>query len=267
MGLYDCKIVKKQFLSKDQFIIDVFSEEIASESNPGQFVDILCDSLLRRPISIYSVDRENGIFRLGIRIVGSGTAFLATKEEGDEISVLGPLGKGFNLSGTKKCIIAGGGIGIFPLIFVLQEARSLGIETISVCGFRSKEDSFLLDEIKSLSDNFIFSSDCGDMDFCGNAVDALNTIDLKDSTIFTCGPAPMLRGVSRIAIDKDIPCQVSLEERMGCGTGICLVCACKIKASGENADCSFSDTVSNDFDYRRCCKDGPVFDAKEVIWD
>lgn len=267
MGLYDCKIVKKQYLSKDQFIIDVFSEEIACESKPGQFVNILCDTLLRRPISICSVDRDNGIFSIGIRIVGSGTAFLGAKNTGDTISVLGPLGNGFNLSGTKKCVIAGGGIGIFPLIFVLQEARALGIETLSVCGFRSKEDSFLLDEIKTLSDKALFSSDCGDLDFCGTAAGALNTIDLKEATIFTCGPLPMIKEVSRIAIEKGVPCQISLEERMGCGTGICLVCACKIKSGKADKERSFSDINSNDFDYKRCCKDGPVFDAKEVLWE
>ncbi|MHB1485203.1 MAG: dihydroorotate dehydrogenase electron transfer subunit [Saccharofermentanales bacterium] len=267
MGLFDCKIVKKSYISNNQFMLDVFSEEITRESTPGQFVDILCDSLLRRPISICKVDRAKGIFSLGIRIVGSGTAYLGSKNPGETISVLGPLGNGFNLAGTKKCVVAGGGIGIFPLIYVLQEAREMGIETVSVCGFRSKEDSFLLDEIRSLSDNVVFSSDCGDLDFCGNAVDALNTIDLKDATIFTCGPSPMIRGVCRIAIERNVSCQVSLEERMGCGTGICLVCACKVKASKENMECVLNDSGIVEFDYKRCCKEGPVFDAREVVWD
>ncbi len=255
MGLYECKIHKKQYLSKDQFILTLESKEISTNCKPGQFVNVQCDSLLKRPISIFSADRENGLFSIAIRIKGSGTSYLEKQNVGDLISVLGPLGNGFDFSGLRDCVVVGGGIGIYPLMFVLQEARKLGITTTSVCGFRSIEDSFLIDDIKSLSDKVVFASECGEMDFCGNAVDALSTIDFKDnSTIFTCGPSPMMQSVSNVATKKNIPCQVSLEQRMGCGTGICLVCACKIK-------------YGDDFTYKRCCKEGPVFDHREVIWD
>lgn len=255
MGLYDCKIIRKHYLSKDQFLFDLKSSEIADECRPGQFVDILCDGLLRRPISICGVNRENGMFQVAIRVKGSGTAFLEKKSAGETLSVLGPLGNGFDLSNTRSCVVVGGGIGVFPLLFVLSEAKRMGIPATAVCGFRSKAESFCVDEIRMLTDQVVFASDCGDLDVCGNAVDALESIPLEDSVIFTCGPVPMMREAARIAALKGISCQASLEERMGCGTGVCLVCACKIK------------TTDSDFEYKRCCKDGPVFDAKEVAWE
>lgn len=255
MGLYDCKIIRKHYLTKDQFLFDLKSSDITAACGPGQFVDILCDGLLRRPISICGVDRENGIFQVAIRVKGAGTAFLEKKNVGESLSVLGPLGKGFDLANTRSCVVVGGGIGIFPLLFVLSEAKKRGIPTTAVCGFRSKEESFCIDEVRMLSDQVVFASDCGDLDVCGNAVDALENVSLDDSEIFTCGPVPMMREAARVAEKKGIRCQASLEERMGCGTGICLVCACRVH------------TPSGDFEYKRCCKDGPVFDAKEVAWE
>lgn len=254
MGLFDCKIINKRYFSKDQFIFDLESEEIAVGCKPGQFVNVQCDSLLKRPISICGVDRAKGIFQIAIRVKGSGTAYLEKRQIGESLSILGPLGNGFDLSNTRTCVAVGGGIGIFPLLFLLQEAKLCGIRTISVCGFRSKADSFCIDEIASLSDEVVFASDCGDMDVCGNAIDALRGVDLNDATIFTCGPAIMMQSASQFAEAKGIDCQVSLEQRMGCGTGVCLVCACKIKAG-------------DDYEYKRCCNDGPVFDAKEVVWE
>lgn len=255
MGVYDCKIVNKYDLAKDQFVLELFSKEIAGECKAGQFVNVECrDALLRRPISISSVDRENGIFKIAIRVKGSGTAYLASCQIGDSLSVIGPLGHGFDLTNVKSCVVVGGGIGIYPLLFLLTEAKKLGIPTTTVCGFRSKADSFCLDEINELSDHVVYASECGDMEVCGNAIDALNTLDLTGSVLFTCGPNVMMKKVAEIAEKQTIPCQVSLEQRMGCGTGICLVCACKTKKD-------------HDFEYKRCCKDGPVFDAREVIWE
>lgn len=255
MGLCECKITEKIYLSKDQFILTFESKEISSECKPGQFVNVSCDKFLKRPISIYSANKDSGLFSIAIRVKGEGTAYLETKNPGESLSILGPLGNGFDLQNVSHCVMVGGGIGIYPLIYLLEEARKLGIKTTSICGFRSREDSFLIDDIKLLSDNVVFASECGDMDVCGNAVDAMKHIDLNSSYIFTCGPMPMMKAVSEVAIEKNIPCQVSLEQRMGCGTGICLVCACKVKTSED------------DFGYKRCCKDGPVFDAREVLWD
>ena len=263
-GLYECKIVNKRYLSKDQFVFDLESMEIAEECRPGQFVNVLCDSLLRRPVSICGVDRKRGIFQIAIRIKGSGTIFLEKKQIGESLSVLGPLGNGFDLSGVTSLVAVGGGIGIYPLLFLLREAKSLGMKTTTVCGFRSKEDSFCIDEITAFSDHMVFASDCGDMEVCGTAIDALQKVDLTNTTVFACGPVPMMREAGRIAFERGVECQVSLEERMGCGTGICLVCACKIKAEESR---NGNESSANGYEYKRCCKDGPGFNAKEVAWE
>lgn len=258
MNLVECEIFSKEYVSENQFILGLHSPAIVKSCYPGQFVNLECNKLLRRPISICGTDPEKGIFYIGIRVKGEGTKFIESKKEGEFISVLGPLGNGFKLVENKKCIVVGGGIGVFPLMFLLEEAKSKNIPTTAICGYKSSGDSFCLNTLKNLSDEIIFASECGDMDICGNATDALKTLDLNDSAVYTCGPAPMMKHVSYIANTAGISCQVSLEERMGCGTGVCLVCACKIKVKNE---------TDEGYEYKRCCMDGPVFDSKEVFWE
>ncbi|MHB8964198.1 MAG: dihydroorotate dehydrogenase electron transfer subunit [Saccharofermentanales bacterium] len=254
--LHDCEIQSKTVYSDNIFMIELQSDAIARAALPGQFVNVACGGFLRRPISICSADPSKGTFRIAIRVKGSGTEYLRDRTAGEFLSVQGPLGNGFNLSGVTRCVTVGGGIGIFPLMFLLDVAKDRGIETHAICGYRSAEDSFCTAEIRLKADTTCFSSDFGDMDFCGNAAQALSQLDdLAGTTVFTCGPAPMMKGVSEFCASRDIPCFTSLEERMACGTGICLVCACKVKAGGEG------------FEYKRCCCDGPVFDASEVVWE
>ncbi|MHB1452578.1 MAG: dihydroorotate dehydrogenase electron transfer subunit [Saccharofermentanales bacterium] len=254
--LHQCEVLSKTVYSDDIFMLELKSDLIARDALPGQFVNIACDGFLRRPISLCGTDKTKGSFRIAIRVKGSGTAFLKDREAGDLLSVQGPLGNSFDLSGVARCVAVGGGIGIFPLMFLLDEAKAQGIETIAVCGYRSADDSFCTEEIRSKADSTCFSSDSGDMDFCGNAAQALSQIgSLADATVFTCGPAPMMRAAAKYCIENGIRCFASLEERMACGTGVCLVCACKVKAGVE------------DFEYKRCCCDGPVFAASEVVWE
>lgn len=259
MFLENCEIISKEYLTENQFILELKSDLISKNAMPGQFVNVTCDSLLKRPISIYNVDLNKGTFFLGIRIKGSGTTFLEKQKIGDVLNVLGPLGHGFDFKNVKKVIAVGGGIGIFPLVFLLSKAKEKGIKTVSICGFKSIDQAFCISELKNLSDDVIFASESGDMDFEGNAFEALKQVDFKDSTIFTCGPNIMMKFISEFAKINNIPCQVSLEQRMGCGTGVCLVCACKIKVKNSEKE--------DDFEYKRCCKEGPVFNGDEVIWD
>lgn len=255
---HKCRIRSVRYLNNDIYVLVLENSEIAGTAVPGQFVNVDCGLFLKRPISISGTDRDNGTFSLGIRIKGKGTQSLSGSITGDMVTVHGPLGKGFDLSETKSCVAVGGGVGIFPLMFLLDEAKKRGIPCTAVCGFKSDRDSFCTPEIRSRSDITCFSSDCGDMDFDGNAADALKQIDIPDgSTIFTCGPVPMMRSVYEYSAAKGYGCFASLEERMGCGTGICLVCSCKIRVKYGTGD----------FEYKRCCHDGPVFDASEVLWD
>jgi dihydroorotate dehydrogenase electron transfer subunit len=249
-------IVQRTMYTDDIFLLELHAPAIADIAVPGQFVNIACDGFLRRPISICGLDRKRGTFRVAIRVKGHGTEYLRDREIGAVLSIQGPLGNSFDLTDVRRCIVVGGGIGIFPLMFLLDEARLRGIETVAVCGYRSADESFCTREMQSKADVVCFASDRGGMDFHGNASQALSQIvDWTDATVFTCGPAPMMRSVATFCIEHDLPCFVSLEERMGCGTGICLVCSCKVKAG------------TDDFEYKRCCCDGPVFAASEVLWE
>jgi dihydroorotate dehydrogenase electron transfer subunit len=247
--------------------------EIAELAKPGQFVNISCNQFLRRPIGIMDVDRKKGEFSVGIKSIGEGTNFLASLKHGDNVSVLGPLGHGFDLDNYDRIITVGGGTGIFPLFFVQKHCQENNIEGIAVCGYRSREESFLTEEFSQISCSVSFASDAGDLMIAGNAGDALiKLLDEKipedgrsiKTLIAACGPKAMMQSIASIAKNRNIDCQVSLEERMACGIGICLVCACKIKKQAETDDDSAD--KSDNWEHRRCCIEGPVFKSQEVIW-
>lgn len=268
---YMSQVIASRAAGEQTVILTLAAPEIAATAQPGQFVNLSCDKFLRRPIGIMSADRQRGTIDVGIRIQGSGTAWLASRNPGDSISVLGPLGHGFALNGYQRVITVGGGTGVFPLHFVQQVCREQGLDSLAVCGYRSRRDSFLTDEFDGLGCRTVFASDAGDMDLPGNAAQALEHL-LKDippipgTVVLTCGPRPMMQAVADVAACFDHDCQVSLEERMACGMGVCLVCVCRIKADQVHRN-SQSDGNKGIEEIRlRCCVDGPVFDARSIIW-
>ena len=249
---------------------------IARSAQPGQFVEVDCTPLpekgdpygnrtgtpfLRRPISFCDVDPLGDTFTLVFRLQGAGTHALARVHPGDRLSFLGPLGHGFPIPSAGTCVAVGGGIGVYPLLHLLRTCSERGLGTAAICGYRSPEEAFLLEEFRAAADSVFFASDAGGLDFKGNACEALHAFWSKHPptgsvTVFTCGPVPMMRSVTEQSAAAGHPCHVSLEQRMGCGTGICLVCACKVRSRGPDG-----------FDYKRCCCEGPVFDAEEVVWE
>ncbi|MDD2373782.1 MAG: dihydroorotate dehydrogenase electron transfer subunit [Clostridiales bacterium] len=260
---FRCQIVKRQQPNASFVILTFASPEIASLAMPGQFVNISADKFLRRPIGIMSVDREQGLFSVGIRIQGEGTLNLSVLQPGHYVSLLGPLGHGFKLDNYDRVITVGGGTGVFPLFFVQQYCQEHGIEGIAVCGYRSAAESILTEEFTKTACAVSFASDAGDMTIAGHAGHALAAViadliekkaDLSRTLIAACGPKIMMRTAAEQAAAAGISCQVSLEERMACGVGVCLVCVCKTKGSDGEIENS------------RCCADGPVFDAEAVVW-
>ena len=221
----------------------------------GQFIEIRVndeiDPLLRRPISIYNIDGK--LIEFVFQVRGKGTVILSEKEEGEEIDVIGPLGQGyFNFEGKKNLAIIGGGIGIFPLYELAKRAKS-NAKINMYLGFRSKEFVVLEEEYKKISDKFILTTDDGSYGSKGFAIDLLKFDIQKEKFdgIYACGPLPMLKAVQELAKETNIHCQISLEERMGCGIGVCLGCAVKTNNS-------------EDIEYMHVCKDGPVFDSQAV---
>lgn len=263
---YLCPVVERRILGDNHIVLTLACPEIAGQAQPGQFVNISVNQFLRRPLGIMQVDRQSGHIRVGIRIQGEGTAWLANRAVGDELSVLGPLGHGFTLAGYERIITVGGGTGVFPLYFVQQACREQKIEGIAVCGYRSSQESILADEFAETACQVLFASDAGDMMVAGHAALALeqllDTLRQQDgerqpkTAIMTCGPKIMMQAVAAIARRRKMSCQVSLEERMACGIGVCLVCICKVR----------SDEKDRPLQHKRCCVEGPVFPAEEVIW-
>jgi dihydroorotate dehydrogenase electron transfer subunit len=245
------------------FLMGLKSPEVSSEALPGQFVMIQVrdakDPLLRRPFSICGLG-EGGVVLILYRVVGRGTALLAECRPGETLSVLGPLGRGFDLSEEDhRPLLVAGGIGMAPLLFLSQHLTRKQVAHELMVGFRTKEEIFFPDEILQPSVEISIATDDGSQGHNGPVTDLLD-IRLGPQErraeavrLFTCGPEAMLRRVAGIAAEKGIPCQVSLEAAMACGLGACLGCAVK---GSEDAGRP----------YLHVCKDGPVMPSRWVDW-
>lgn len=249
------ELVEKQIIKDDIIKFSVKSKDIADNAKPGNFLEIRVseniEPLLRRPISIYNIDKENQIVEFIFQIKGKGTKILAEKRVGDKIDIIGPLGYGvFNIKQYKKVSVIGGGIGIFPLY---ELAKQLESDVTMYLGFRNKDYVVLEDEFKKVSNQLVITTDDGSYGKKGFAIEYLKEDCKKEKPdiIFACGPLPMLKAIKQFSEEEGIPCQISLEEKMGCGIGACLGCAVKVTSNGIVR-------------YSHVCKQGPVFFANEV---
>ena len=250
-----CPVIRKDPLARGIYDYLIYAPQIAEAAVCGQFVNIKAEGFfLRRPISICGIDREKGTIRLVFEVRGDGTKVISSINEGDNMDIVGPLGgKGFELSDkSKRAVIIGGGIGTPPLLPI---AEHYGSNAVVITGFRSADAVILQkDYIKSGAD-VILCTDDGTAGRKGFVTQALSEVLEKETPdmVYACGPMPMLRGVAKMCLDKGIRTQVSLEERMGCGLGGCLVCVCRTQKNDEEV-------------YSHVCKDGPVFEAEEVLF-
>ena len=252
----ECKIVSKEQVGDAVYMtLEVGDMIRASFRAPGQFVHIRCGEglLLRRPISVCSgmEDEPDDLLSIVFEVRGEGTRWLAGRELGDSLDVLGLAGNGFDLKPEGRYLLVGGGIGIPPM---LGCAQYTGGRATAILGGRSRDKIILEDFFREDCAKVLCATDDGSLGHHG-FVDALVRRELSEDRgydgVLACGPKPMLRNVAKVAEEFGIPCQVSMEERMGCGVGACLVCACDM-ADGSR---------------KHVCKDGPVFDSREVDWD
>lgn len=174
---------------------------------------------------------------------------MSSYQKGDSVKILGPLGNGFTMK-KDRAILIGGGIGIPPM---LELAKQLDGPKSIVLGYRDSQ-MFLKDEFEAYGDVFVSTED-GSVGTKGNVIDAIKEQGVEGNVIYACGPTPMLKGIQAYAAENGIEAQISLEERMACGIGACLACVCQSKEADEHSH------VCN----KRVCKDGPVFDAREVV--
>lgn len=241
-------------------------EEMAAQTSCGQFVHIKCgeERLLRRPISICSWDKTT--LRVVFEVRGEGTEWLSRRKAGDQLDVLGPLGHGFDIS-AQKILVVGGGIGVPPMLGVAKAAAAAGAEVHAALGFRDQGHRMLTDEFAECCRSMSVISDDGTTGRKGFVTELVEeflqntpcvSADCASCSgkpvppvVMACGPKGMLKAVAKACAAHGVECLVSLEERMGCGVGACLVCACDM-ADGSR---------------KHVCKDGPVFNAKEVDWN
>ena len=266
MKIVSAKILAHKKITPHHCMVRVESSYLAKTAKAGQFVEVRCgtgvDPLLRRPFGIHRI-HKNGIEML-YEVVGKGTEILACKEPGDMLDVIGPLGNGFNLRTTnderRTTILVAGGIGVAPMAALAESIGSSKNKKIFVLiGARTGSHVVCEVEFKKLGCAVSVTTDDGSKGRKGFVTDALKdllrtTINDERLMIYACGPTPMLKAVALLAKEKSIPCQVSLEEHMACGVGVCLGCPVKVR----------KDLV--DTEYKMVCKDGPVFDAEQVVW-
>ena len=257
--LHKATILSHRPAGRGYYRLVLKAPEAASAAVPGQFVMLRVtenmDPLLARPFGICSISSKTSIEIL-YRVVGRGTALLTRMRAGQTLSLLGPLGKGFPMpERTVTPVLVAGGSGFPPLHFLALRTRS---QAHFFVGARNKECLPPVSVLKSLKDHsagvHIATEDgsAGQHGMSTGILDAfLATREKKDRIVlYACGPHAMLAAVSRIAAEHAIPCYISAEERMACGLGACMGCSIPMKAGG----------------YKRACKEGPVFDSREVDW-
>ncbi len=246
-------IIRQEEVAKNIFSmwINTPSSQIAK---PGQFLNLFCHDgsrLMPRPISICEIDRLRGSLRIVYRVSGEGTKEFSKLSSGDTIDFIGPLGNGFPIDIPQKdAMIIGGGIGIPPMLELTKEfPHSCKI----VLGYN--DYPFLKEEFERTGSKVYVATKNGSYGTKGTVVTAIMENYLKANVIFACGPLPMLRAVKQFALARGIECYISMEERMACGVGVCL--GCTVDTVDVNGHLNVKKA--------RVCKDGPVFNAKEVI--
>lgn len=231
---------------------------------PGQFVMVLArdsnafDPLLRRPFSIYRVEEDRWSFLY--RVVGRGTSLLASLRPGDAVDCLGPLGRGFafdDLEQGDPVALIGGGVGVPPLFFLSQRLLQANIIPEVYAGFASSSHVVAVADWQALGIAAKVATDDGSLGHRGFVTELLaeRLARGKVHRIFACGPRRMLSAVASIAHQQGIECQVAMEEWMACGIGVCLSCVIRVR-----------DGVESSARWARVCREGPVFDSREVVW-
>ena len=233
MDTYLTTVVSNEKIADKIFRIELHGDIVCEMNTPGQFVNIKVNNgyefLLRRPISICEINKDKNTFV-------------------DLVDVLGPLGKGYEISSLEKgqtALLVGGGIGVPPLYELAKQFRNAGINTIHILGFNNKKDVFYEEKFAELGTTYVATAD-GSYGEAGFVTNVIEDKKIKYDKYYSCGPLAMLKALTEM--DKEKMGYISLEERMACGVGACYACVC------EKQDGSIS----------RVCYDGPVYDSKEI---
>ncbi|MCM8795994.1 MAG: dihydroorotate dehydrogenase electron transfer subunit [Candidatus Omnitrophica bacterium] len=255
------RIISHIRIKDKYFRLTLKAAKIAKVAKPGQFLNIkITDNyapLLRRPFSIHGIENRN--IEILYEVVGQGTQILSQRKPGEYLDIIGPLGNGFSyhsfLGDYRLPILVAGGIGVAPLLFLAKRIISdyPKIYPLVLIGGQTEKEVLCSKDFRRFGCKVNIATDDGSCGFRGKVTDLLRhlllTIDYRLSTIYACGPQLMLKEISYLSKEYNIPAEISLDEHMACGVGACLGCVVKTKEG-----------------YKQVCKDGPVFAAKEVLW-
>jgi dihydroorotate dehydrogenase electron transfer subunit len=252
----DFTVISAKRVTHDFVVLTLQHPDKLPTIEPGQFVQVRVDQTptahLRRPLSVHDVDYTQNTITLLVQEVGDGTRWVTSRQVGDQINMIYPLGNWFQLPASKqtKVLLVGGGCGVAPLLLLGKRLKAYGIEPRYLIGARAKENLVQLTEYEQLGDVFITTED-GSQGSKGYVIHhpVMKTFKPDFDLIYTCGPEPMMKVLAKYAANHGIGCQVSLENNMACGIGACLCC---VTATHHGNKCT--------------CIDGPVFDSKDLKW-
>ncbi len=264
MKLLNTEIVSNEKYNDNLFKMEIFSPYICNEVMPGQFINVRCsppgllDPVLRRPFSVFDVEKKFNVFSILYVVKGKGTKYLSTLEKGDNLDFVGPLGNGIDLSRTgKSFLLIGGGAGIAPLYFIAREAKSLGKEVFFAAGFKDRSFIRWERDLIELNINYTLFTEDGSWGEKGFITDYIqeNMKVFKGYDVYCCGPRSMLKKLQSMYAKTDNNITALMEGMMACGVGVCNGCVIKIKKGKRG------------YSYVKVCKDGPSFNLREVIFD
>lgn len=251
--LEDFTVKENKRLNNDLFVLELAGNGFLPDIKPGQFAEVRIDksptTFLRRPLSLHDVDFKSNTLKFLIQIAGDGTESLSRLQEGETINIIYPLGNSFTLPAPwENVLLIGGGCGTAPLLFLAKYLRGNNFKPEILLGFRNKGRIIEMDEFLSIGPVHLTTED-GSGGEKGFVTDHSILTKKHFNRIYCCGPQAMMKAVATYCSKKDIHCEVSLENLMACGIGVCLCC------------------IVNTTDGNLCtCTDGPVFNIKKLKW-
>lgn len=307
---HKARVIEFREVAPSHYQMRLYSPQLAQFAQPGQFVHVLThpnsdsfnfDPLLRRAFSIMSVGQSDesvvkDTIDVLFRVEGRGTKLLAQSQVSDEIDLIGPLGRAFDLSPfclsfdsahslfhvkqssiQPRAIVVGGGVGVPPLIFLSDVLSKAGVAVEGIIGARTSSEIIGLDELNNSCQKISVTTDDGSRGHHGRVTDMLSDVldqaskenNASSPIVYACGPLPMLRAVAQMCASLEVKCQVSMEENMPCGIGVCNGCVVRVrqKEHESNAEVENQENWSAYHSYRRVCVEGPACWADEIDWE
>lgn len=247
-GPFISPVIENREISQDIYLLKLQSKDIAENALPGQFVSIKCkDLVLRRPFSVAKVYDDN-TFDLIYKVIGEGTQYLTELKPGDTADFIGPMGNSFNIE-DKNSLLIGCGVGIAPIVYLAEILEKKGIKHNCIIGTRSSIDIDLCEKAYNITED----GTCGLKGRLDHHLESIIT-ETKAEKIYICGPNPAMKYAVDMAKKHNLQIEVALEGVMACGTGVCMGCAVEVLESGEKVQ-------------RRVCRDGPVFNGANILWE